>query len=150
MKRETNMEHYRSEIAAFEEDDFYFGVIDGRIVGCRKLCNRRCKFFDGSCSVGRIKWLLSEYKPETVLTQREKGFLDCIGEGWIARDKEGLVCWFEEKPTKGNVEWDVDRFEECYVYLNKDTFPFITWEDEEPWSVEDLRKLKVEGGEADE
>lgn len=65
--------------------------------------------------------------------------------GYITRDSDGgYIHWFEEKPRKGSEHWI-----RCGVstrlssYSNK-LFPFITWEDEEPWSVEELRKLKVQ------
>lgn len=137
--KETNMEHYRGEI---EKTGCKFGVVDGKIVPCDGLICAKCDFFyDASCLQSVIKWLMSEYKPEPVLTQREKGFVECIRHGWIAADEVGSRMWYEDKPKKDkepNV-WLGKKI----VALNDDYFPFITWEDEEPWAVSDLRKLKV-------
>ena len=136
--KETNMEHYRGEI---EETGYRFGIVDGKIVDCHEISCDTCGFGKPKCVPKRIKWLMSEYKPEPVLTQREKGFVECIRHGWIAADEVGSKMWYEDKPEKAkepNV-WLGKKI----VTLNDDYFPFITWEDEEPWSVKALRKLKV-------
>lgn len=143
--KETNMEHSRGEI---EEAGYNFGLFDGKVIKCHTQICSDCEFFhsDG-CKIYIIKWLMSEYKPEPVLTQREKGFVECIRHGWIAADEVGSKMWYEDKPKKDkepNV-WLGKKI----VTLNDDYFPFITWEDEEPWAVEELRKLKVEGGVSD-
>lgn len=92
---------------------------------------------------------MSEYKPEPVLAQREKGFVECIKDGYIARDEDGELFWGDQKPYKEKASWDMG-FNADVAEINRETFPFIKWEDEEPWAVEDLRKLKVEGGVADD
>lgn len=144
--KETNMEHYRGEI---EEAGYMFGIADGKIVGCDEISCITCGFGRLKCVSGRIKWLMSEYKPEPVLTAREKHFVEFAQEGWLARDEDGELYLFVAKPQKKALCWNIAGI---HVRLKAfgDIFPFITWEDEEPWVVADLRKLKVEGGEADE
>lgn len=157
MMKETNMEHYRGEV---EDIKYDFGKqkdsSTGKeyLISCTGVNCQRCDFFTGNnmdddlfnCMARKTKWLMSEYKPEPVLTQREKGFVECIGGGWLARDKDGNLTWFEDQPERSHHEYiwtediDYDQAKLCDMY-----FPFITWEDEEPWSVEELRKLKVEG-----
>lgn len=153
--KETNMEHFRGEA---EERKYDFGKRKDSSTGkeyfisCTSVNCQRCDFFTGNnmdddlfnCMARKTKWLMSEYKPEPVLTQREKGFVECIRRGWIAADEVGSKMWYEDKPKKDkepNV-WLGNKI----VTLNDDYFPFITWEDEEPWAVADLRKLKVKGG----
>ena len=139
--KETNMEHFRSEI---EKNDYSIALVNGEIKRCSKMrtCDE-CDFEMVGCSTRKIKWLMSEYKAEPVLTQREKGFVECVDDGWIARDKDDYLHWFEEKPTKGEDWWEYCCNESSCAMLRERYFPFITWEDEEPWSVESLRKLKV-------
>ena len=138
--KETNMEHFRSEI---ENANYKFGVVCGQVVKCYAERCPHCDFFGKKqCITGAVKWLMSPYKPKPVLTQREKGFVECIRHGWIAADEVGSKMWYEDKPKKDkepNV-WLGKKI----VTLNDDYFPFITWEDEEAWAVEDLRKLKVQ------
>ena len=142
--KETNMEHYRGEI---ETACHGIKLKNGEIYMCHGAakcsdCEFRDMYAGLGCQRAIVRWLMSEYKPEPVLTQREKGFVECIRHGWIAADEVGSKMWYEDKPKKDkepNV-WLGKKI----VTLNDDYFPFITWEDEEPWSVEELRKLKVQ------
>ena len=142
--KETNMEHFRGEIEAVE---YRPALIDGKIKSCVESCCKDCSFYTSTfenCSGARISWLMSEYKPEPVLTAREKHFVEFMQEGWIARDENNAIFWHGAEPKKHDHSWGND----CLKYARVDSyvreiFPFITWEDEEPWSVEDLRKLKV-------
>ena len=57
---------------------------------------------------------------------------------WIARDKSGSLCIFDEKPKKSEEMWDnvicSDFIElNCYNHL----FNSIKWEDEEPIRIDD-------------
>lgn len=137
--KETNMEHFRSEI---EEMRYVFAVIDGEIKSCDDTVCNDCAF-RGKCMQNMNKWLMSEYKPEPVLTEREKGFVECIKDGYIARDHEGTLEWYKEKPQKLYGCWLYSK-DQTIIYLNREMFSFITWEDEEPWSIERLRELKVQ------
>lgn len=150
--KETNMEHYRGEIEELVGDTEGsldgFAVVDGKPKSC--MDGTYCSTCDlkkyGDCYTGFIKWLMSEYKPEPVLTQREKHFVEFVQDGWLSRDEDGGIVWFAEKPIKGMRSWYGGN---KLGYVNTDLeetidlFPFITWEDEEPWSVADLRKLEV-------
>ena len=143
--KETNMEHFRSEI---ESVGYSFGKQCGHILNCNHLDCDLCDFMDDiskGCGARMVKWLMSEYKPEPVLTAREKGFVEFAQEGWLSRDSDGELRCHEMKPSRTCDYWasgnSMCRLREPLC----DLFPFITWEDEEPWSVEELRKLKVKG-----
>jgi hypothetical protein len=141
---ESNMEHYRKDILQVikDDDDGYIAKVNGEIVPCREATCPECEFNErGGCERHAILWLMADYKPEITLTAREKHFVECMEEGWLARDKKGELMWYAERPYKCGIEWD-------YIYggvagLNDEYFTFITWEDEQPWGVEDLRKLKA-------
>lgn len=149
--KETNMEHFRGEIETImaENKDYIPAVVNGKPKPCRLIKNcYGCEFESNemSCTIPFVKWLMSEYKPEPVLTAREKHFVEFVQTGYIARDKSGGMWWHERKPVKNNGEWQCFAYtmamnSKAYKY-GKD-FSFITWEDEEPWSVADLRKLKA-------
>lgn len=154
--KETNMEHYRCEIEnllELDDEGELFAVVNGSPVLCfeQERCFR-CELSDkpSTCAKSFIKWLMSEYKPEPVLTQREKHFVEAINNGFIARDKNNNLCWYSVKPLRRiDVSiWKNNRrsfsisISQTEIFANN-MFPFITWEDEEPWAVEDLRKLKV-------
>lgn len=138
------MEHYRGEIEAVGHD---FALINGKVVKCNRCV--KCDFETEpdeeweSCTIKRVRWLMSEYKPEPVLTAREMGFVECIENGWLARDKDNELNWYEIEPRKDGFNGWWDEHVAGATEINKDFFPFITWEDEEPWAVSNLRKLKA-------
>ena len=149
---ETNMEHYRGEIL----ESLKLGILgfamkkDGGILNCQDIDCEDCLFSsneaDYSCGKNRILWLMEEYKELPVLTADEKHFVEFAETGFIARDAGEELYYYFEKPFKNGDHWtpppthadciDLDMFE-------RELFSFITWEDEEPWSVKELRKLEV-------
>ena len=141
--KETNMEHFEDELKCFIKQ---FGVTreTGKIMACCDMDCDRCALYDSmNCGKERIKWLMSKYKPEPMLTEKERGFVECIETGYIVRDEDGILLWSDDKPYKSVESWETD-FNSNVTEIDKTYFSFITWEDEELWSVEELRKLKVE------
>lgn len=148
--KETNMEHFRGEIEGLK---YSFGFINNEIESCGKCC-WGCEFHPKNnesdeytiCSPYKLKWLMSEYKPESVLTEREKHFVECIEDGWLTKSKSNIITWWEKKPSRDGKHGWIVTDTSGFVYLQEihpcafgDMFPFITWEDEEPWAVADLR-----------
>lgn len=89
-----------------------------------------------------------EYEGTSVfkLTKKERTFCELIRDGYIARDSNGEIWWYSYKPHKA-AEGDWDGSGEFILPLEMFhgiSFTFITWEDEQPWAVEDLLKLEVE------
>ena len=134
-----NWEFYEEELKKY---GFAFTMEDNQICSCAFVSCDRCMFDMGeanSCDVPRMKWLYQEYKEPVVLTDDEKSLCKLLGRGWIARDKNGKLYWFENKPTsKINAEWITSI---AGTIINIDSvflqckFDFIKWEDEEPWEV---------------
>ena len=54
---------------------------------------------------------------------------------WIARDKDGVLNFFKEKPNKERCRWYSDRIQPD-MYSHRLLFPEVKWEDEEPTEVE--------------
>ena len=144
--KETNMEHYRSEI---ETACHGIKLKNGEIYMCHGAakcsdCEFRDMYAGLGCQRAIVRWLMSPYKPELVLTAREKHFVEFAQEGWLARDKNNTIFWHGAEPKKYDHSWGND----CLKYARVDSydremFLFITWKDEEPWAVADLRKLKA-------
>ena len=93
-----------------------------------------------------MRWAESEYVEKPTITSREKNFLDALlpSRKYIARDEDNSLYVYYDKPIRGNTLWISDYA--CHD-IPKDMygsmFEFIKWEDEEPWSIEDLKKLEV-------
>ena len=88
-----------------------------------------------------LKELLWERKekPQPKLTEDEKAILRNVPKKykWIARDKNGLIFLFSKKPSKCDYSW-IGYNDIAFPYYH--LFQFIKWEDEEPYSIEDLLK----------
>lgn len=54
---------------------------------------------------------------------------------WVARDKNGLLYLYENKPMKFSTTFD-EHNGFCVELLNSDLFPEVKWEDEEPTEIE--------------
>ena len=112
-------------------------------------------------SYGFFKGVDSTKSDKPILTRKERLLCELIETGYIARDEDGELWYFIAKPIKdterGRKAWDYpidyeyyhscrlvfdDIFETCCN--DSINFSFITWNDEEPWAVKDLLKLKVE------
>lgn len=129
---------------------------DNKVVCCRDMNCEQClfhkeDFYGGYCDdTERIRWAESEYVEKPTITSREKNFLDLIVSKWkyIARDKDKNLYVFDSLPSKGDNGWRIENISMCdycniFKKLFGDMFDFIKWEDEKPWSIEDLKKLEV-------
>lgn len=87
-----------------------------------------------------FKELLWERK-EKKLTNVEKIILENIDRKrfkWIARNKDGFLFAYDEKPIKAKYSWSHKY--NIYDFPFDNLFQFIKWEDDEPYSIEELLK----------
>ncbi len=73
------------------------------------------------------------------LTKEEKEILDTLEENdqrYIARDKDGALYSYENKPRKRTREWE--GYFPVGIINGEKLFSFIKWEDEQPKVAEDL------------
>lgn len=61
---------------------------------------------------------------------------------YIARDSDGELYVYDGKPSKHNESWFDDSVESGSMGAFSDYFTFISWEDEEPYYIPNLFKLK--------
>ena len=117
---------------------------------CSNIECEECLFdlYD-DCEEGIENWCESEYIEKPTITSREKVFLDLLLPRWkyIVRDKNTSLYVFTTIPRKATDCWSVKDISSNYCHVFKDLlgemFNFIKWDDKEPWSIEDLKKLEV-------
>jgi hypothetical protein len=72
---------------------------------------------------------------------------NCTHFKWIARDQDGCLCIYEDKPHRektddniGYVYWNRSGIKSDIDFLGpfEKLFKFIKWEDSEPTSIEDV------------
>ena len=66
-------------------------------------------------------------------------FFKCIDKKykWIAKDKDGEVCIYINKPKKEDVSWDNFSLYKPLDIIKDSLFDEILWEDEEPIYIDD-------------
>lgn len=129
---------------------------DNEVVCCDNINCESC-MFDMVEHIGRSQvcldqlreWSESEYVEKPTITSREKNFLDALLSDckYIARDSNNDLYIYYNKPRRNsmNESWTTDDSNYFYVSRNMygNMFNLIKWEDEKPWSIEDLKKLEV-------
>lgn len=149
-----NKEKFAREIfdVACRGDSIAVTIANNEIVPCGNIecgkCIFKVKEYE-ECSDKIKKWCESEYIEKPILTSKEKKFLDLLLPEckYIVREKNDTLYIYYCKPIRSykNGIWTSD---DDYYYLPKkmygdDIFSFIKDDDEEPWDIEDLKKLEV-------
>ena len=72
-------------------------------------------------------------------SQDTLNFFKCIDKKfeWIAKDKDGEVCIYINKPKKEDVSWDNFSLYKPLDIIKDSLFDEILWEDEEPVYIDD-------------
>ena len=143
-----NKENFAKEILDIACKGYPFSVTkSGEITFCDCFKCDMCKFYVPadykSCRIRRYEWSELEYVEKHTITSKEKKFLDLLlpNYKYIAREKNGFLLVYTEKPIKILETWGLANCASMNMFDIK--FDFIKWEDEEPWSIEDLKNLEV-------
>ena len=145
-----NREKFAKEILDIACKGNHFGVTKaGEIISCPETDCDKCLFYDDiDCDVSLEQWSESEYIEKPTITSKEKAFLDLILPEWkyIARDNDcNRLFIYTDKPSKKSTYWLSETKNantiRCDVFDVK--FDLIKWDDKEPWSIEDLKRLEV-------
>lgn len=144
-----NKEKYSKNIVelACDGNDIAVDKRTGKVDSCLCIPCRECLFNDSKdCDKGRREWAELEYVKPFVISKSDRMFLDYIKEEYkcIARDKNGELFLYRLTPYKeeGLLNW-IGRNCSCLHLKYNVDFPMVKWEDEEPWLIEDLKRLEV-------
>lgn len=124
---------------------------DNKVVNCSDIICEECLFNinDGYicyCGENDIKrWAESEYVEKPTISESDLRFLDYLPERYkyMARDRNGFLNAYDLKVEKTDRSWTSARYITMDMTAFNISFPMIKWEDEEPWSIEDLKNLDV-------
>lgn len=140
-----NFEFYEEKIK--EIGSMSIAFVDGEILSCSSVHCENCEFSTRNggedCEENYINWLYSEHKETPKLTKKERLMCEILESGWIARDYNGSLFYFEEEPWKVFRIWMIEHGNTIKLTLFNTLFSFIKWEDDAPWTVEELLKLEV-------
>lgn len=142
-----NKEKYAKEIIEIACSGDSIAVKNNKLTFCRCLDCSECLFNCWKdCRKQVKKWAESEYIEKPVISKRDIVILDYFRRDlkYIARNENGKLFAYETQPIKEKIYWKCNRGN-CLL-LNKQLnidFPMIKWSDEEPWIIEDLKRLDV-------
>ena len=96
-----------------------------------------------SCDKCIVEWLKAEHKEKITLSEAERTILENINKDytWIVRDDNGQLKIYTQKPKKGTANW-LWNIEFTKLNAFNHLFQFITWNDSEPYNIEELLKEK--------
>ena len=120
----------------------------GREIACKfDICQKQldgggCYKYE-ECEYCYFMWLKSEHKEQIKLSDAERVILENIDKKykWLVRERCGalFIQTDMEKPYKDDEGWHGYGVElDFFNHL----FQFIKWEDENPYSIEELLKQK--------
>ena len=142
-----NKEKFADKIIDFACSEDRIAVNNKReVVSCINmgLCEN-CKFYtEKDCRTASREWLEEEYVEQMIISRKDMRLLECIKDSYkyIARDSNGDIFLYIDKPEKGSKLWYSDE-----EYMNIKPFdvcfPMVKWEDKEPWKIEGLKKFEV-------
>lgn len=102
---------------------------------------RRC--VGRECPKCKFDWIQQEHKEKITLSEAERVILENIDKDykWIARDKDNSLWLYGDRPIKKSALWSNEYSEigEEFAFY-KHLFQFITWQDDEPYNIEELLK----------
>ena len=82
--------------------------------------------------------LLEEYKEPVKLTKFEYEYLKFAKENeynFIARDNDGCVFLYRNRPWKDELSWD---YSGKFMIVFEELFKFVKWADEEPCNIDEI------------
>lgn len=88
---------------------------------------------------GEVLWERKEIK----LSDAERAWLTVAkhdGKRYIARDRDGRLYVYPERPNKGTTAW-LSKGDVYKKIWSENLFEFITFDNNEPYLIEDLLKL---------
>lgn len=145
-----NKEKFAKEIVEIvcNESDVAVDRATGKPVSCNGISCIDCALYSNNeCYEELKKWAESEYIENPKISKRDRGYLLYLIPKlkYIARDRDCSLRAFSGKPDKKEDMWELGYlFGECNLtYWHDLDFPMVKWEDEEPWLIEDLKKLEV-------
>ena len=142
----TNLEKWKEELLKIKYDRINYlhpAVVNGKPVHCAGMNCSDCDL-NSPCSDSFIKWLFNEYTEPKKLTRRQRAFCEAVEKGWIARDRQGSIYIFDKKPYKRETVWYKETNVMCIQASFFPEFPFIKWEDAEPYSIEEMLTWEIE------
>lgn len=114
---------------------------NGNLTTCKKISCEDCAFkhLEITCYEQTKQWAESEYVEPKIFTEEEKAILRALPKvNWVARDSNGEVYIYTDKPDKYGRNWVETGESFCVSMFCNAKFKSVLWEDPEPTSREEI------------
>ena len=145
-----NKEKHAREIIKIACDGNSIAVVrsTGELRPCCEISCGECLFNTdtSSCSEEIREWAEAEHVERPVISKRDRAFLEYLSTNiqYMARDMSDRLYIYPRKPYKQVNCWSSSACEtEKALWMFNIDFPMVKWEDDEPWLIDDLKKLEV-------
>lgn len=137
----TNREWLLNKMQNMSDEEFVKVFEESTYICELKNCEETTSMHCEDCIE---RWLKSEYKEPITLSEAERIILENIDKEykWIARDECGDLVLHAVEPHKEYMcnTWINDEAEDDILSPFNHLFQFITWNDSEPYNIEELLK----------
>lgn len=150
-----NKEKYAKEILDIvcKGNNVALDISTGSLYACEDFSCGKCYFEPdnyphdtGSCTNNFVHWVNSEYKEKKEFSEADKAYVKAMDKlNWFARDEDGSVWGFVNKPFKQHCYWrgaDSTKFVLFKSFASSATFESLSWEDEEPTHRSEILGVK--------
>lgn len=147
-----NIEKYAKEILGFAcsvNDRMAVRKATGKPCECADKslrCEECVRNSDGNCGDDALyKWAMAEYIEQPKISKKDRAFLDYLkGYEYMTRDDSGKLYVYISTPIKRLACACWGTVDTCKSLAGLDIdFPMVKWSDDEPWKIDDLKKLEV-------
>lgn len=133
-----NWEAFEEEVLNITKAGGVIAVVNGEVRNCDDVACEDCSLtkYDSICDRAHILFLYDDYVAPVKLTPEEKQLCNLFDGGFIARDRDGKLYWYPEKPHRAGERWFCEDL--GVIWLDKSfpqcKFEFVSW-NEESWEV---------------
>lgn len=150
-----NKERFAKEIAelACNEPNIAVSKATGNPIDCNIIKCDCCALYKGgiynddTCCGALKNGQNPNTLKKTVIGKKDRAFLEYLKEEYkyMARDKNDALYAYNTEPCKMRESWNSGCSDDWFRLNHRFdvNFPMVKWLDEEPWLIEDLKKLEA-------
>lgn len=152
-----NVEKYKKEITKIinKSSASFIALINKNPVDCLETNCEKCDFFreerSVSCRQKALDWLIQEYKEDATLTSRQYGLCFSLQTGYLVRNRNGNLIWFNFMPVWSDNKLDYiqdkkDRISPMFINDHVGYFPNFDFikKGDKPYSIVEMLNWEIE------
>lgn len=152
-----NAERYKKEITKIinRSSASFIALVNNSPVDCLDTSCEKCDFFrndrSASCKQKALDWLIQEYKEPIVLTKRQHALCIALATGYLVRNRNNNLMWFNFIPVWSETKEEYIRDKEdgmvpMFINDNIGYFPKFDFikKGDKPYSIVEMVNWKID------